>query len=122
MLIALFTFLLLGGSQTGMLDYIADTQDTVEVVVESEDRREEALATLKAMKKVVSARNKMVKSVSKDLNQTLMSDAATDADIDAIWEDYFSNRSSKDLNTLDLRYQLKDQMTREEWQQVFPPE
>jgi hypothetical protein len=122
MLIALFTFLLLGGSQTGMLDYIADTQDMVEVVVESDDRREEALATLKAMKKVVSARNKMVKSVSKVLNQTLMSDAATDADIDAIWEDYFSNRSSKDLDTLDLRYQLKDQMTREEWQQVFPPE
>lgn len=61
----------------------------------------------------------MVKSVSKDLNQTLLSDAATDADIDAIWEDYFSNRSSKDLDTLDLRYQLKDQMTREEWQQVF---
>lgn len=120
MLIALFTFLLLGGSQTGMLDYIADTQDMVEVVVESDDRREEALATLKAMKKVVSARNKMVKSVSKDLNQTPMSDAATDADIDAIWEDYFSNRSSKDLDTLDLRYQLKDQMTREEWQRVFP--
>jgi hypothetical protein len=37
MLIALFTFLLLGGSQTGMLDYIAGTQDAVEVVVESED-------------------------------------------------------------------------------------
>jgi hypothetical protein len=119
MLIALFTFLILGGSQTGMLNYIADTQDTIKVVVESDDRREEALAILKAMKNVESAQNKVVKSVSKDLNETLLSDAATDADIDAIWEDYFSQRESYDVDMLDLRYQLKDQLTREEWQQVF---
>jgi hypothetical protein len=119
MLIALFTFMFLGGSQTGMLYYIADTQDTIKVVVESDDRREEALATLKAMKNVESAQNHVVKSVSKDLNETLLSDAATDADIDAIWEDYSSQRESYDLDMLDLRYQLKDQLTREEWRQVF---
>ena len=119
MLIALFTFMFLGGSQTGMLNYIAHTQDTIKVVVESDDRREEALATLKAMKDVESAQDKVVKSVSKDLNETLLSDAATDADIDAIWEDYSSQRESYDLDMLDVRYQLKDQLTREEWRQVF---
>jgi len=66
MLIALFTVLLLGGSATGMLDYIADTQDTVKVVMEKDDRRKETLDTLKAMKKRTKAHNKMVKRASKE--------------------------------------------------------
>jgi hypothetical protein len=119
MLIALFTLLFLGGSQTGVLDFIADTQDTVKVVMEKGDRREEALASLKAMKKISSTHNKMVKNATKDINKTLSNAAATDADIDAIWEDYFSHRATYNQDMLDLRYQLKDQMTREEWQQVF---
>jgi hypothetical protein len=122
MLIALFTILLLGGSSTGMLDYIADTQDTVKVVMEKDDRRKEALGTLKAMKKRANAHNKMVKSASKDMNKTLSGDAVTDADIDVIWDAYFSQRAAYNQDMLDLRYQLKDQMTREEWQQVFAGE
>jgi hypothetical protein len=119
MLIALFTILLLGGSSTGMLDHIADTQDTVKVVMQKDDRRKEALSTVKAMKKRTNAHNKMVKRASKDLNQTLSSDEGTDADIDTIWDAYFSQRAAYNQDMLDLRYQLKDQMTREEWQQVF---
>ncbi len=122
MLIALITILLLGGSSTVMLDYIADTQDTVKVVMEKDDRRKEALGTLKAMKKRANAHNKMVKSASKDMNKTLSGDAVTDADIDVIWDAYFSQRAAYNQDMLDLRYQLKDQMTREEWQQVFAGE
>ena len=119
MLIALITILLLGGSNTGMLDFIADTQDEVEVVMEKDDRRKEALGTLKAMKKRADAHNKMVKSASKDMNKTLSSDDVTDSDVDTIWDAYFSQRAAYNQDMLDLRYQLKDQMTREEWQEVF---
>jgi hypothetical protein len=119
MLIALITILFLGGSSTGMLDYIADTQDTVEVVMEKDDRRKEALGTLKSMKKRTNARNKMVKRASKDMSTTLSSDAAADSDIDTVWDAYFAQRAAYNQDMLDLRYQLKDQLTREEWQQVF---
>ena len=119
MLIALITILFLGGSSTGMLDYIADTQDTVEVVMEKDDRRKEALGTLKSMKKRTNAHNKMVKRASKDMSTTLSSDAATDSDIDTVWDAYFAQRAAYNQDMLDLRYQLKDQLTREEWQQVF---
>ncbi len=119
MLIALFTILLLGGSSTGMLDFIADSQDTVKIVMQKDDRRKEALGTLKAMKKRANAHNKMVKRASKDMNKALSSDEVTDADIDTIWDAYFSQRATYNQDMLDLRYQLKDQMTREEWQQVF---
>ncbi len=119
MLIALFTILILGGSSTGMLDYIADTQDNVKVVMQKDDRRKEAIGTLKAMKKRANAHNKMVKGVSKDMKKILSSEELTDASFDTIWDEYFSQRASYDRDMLNLRYQLKDQMTREEWQQVF---
>jgi hypothetical protein len=119
MLIALFTILILGGGSTGMLDYIADTQDEVKLVMEKDDRQKEALATLKTMKKSTDARNKMVKSASKDMSKALLNEEGSDAEIDAIWDTYFSQRADYNQEMLDLRYQLKDQMTREEWQQVF---
>ncbi len=119
MLIALFTILILGGSNTGMLNFIADTQDTVKVVMEKDDRRKEVLATLKETKKRTEAHNKMVKGTSKDMNKTLSSDEVTEANIDTVWDAYFSQRAAYNQDILDLRYQLKDQMTREEWQEVF---
>ena len=122
MLIALFTILILGGGATGMLDFIADTQDEVKVVMEKDDRQKEVLSTLKAMKKRTDARNKMVKGTSKDMRKTLSSDEVTDAEIDMVWDAYFSQRATYNEEMLDLRFQLKDQMTREEWQQVFAGE
>ena len=119
MLIALITILILGGSSTGMLDYIADTQDNVKVVMQKDDRRKEAIGTLKAMKKRANAHNKMVKGASKDMKNILSSQELTDASLDTIWDEYFAQRASYNRDMLDLRYQLKDQMTREEWQQVF---
>ena len=80
MLIALITILILGGSSTGMLDYIADTQDNVKVVMQKDDRRKEAVGTLKAMKKRANAHNKMVKGVSKDMKKILPSEEVTDTD------------------------------------------
>ena len=71
------------------------------------------------MKKRADAHNKMVKRTSKDMNKTLSGDAVTDADIDVVWDAYFSQRAAYNHDMLDLRFELKDQMTREEWQQVF---
>ena len=119
MLIALFTILFLGGSDTGMLDFIADSQDAVKVVMEKDDRRKEVLATLKETKKRTEAHNKRVKGASKDMSKILSSDDPTDADLDLSWDVYFASRANYNRDMLDLRFQLKDQMTREEWQRVF---
>ncbi len=119
MLIALLTILFLGASSTGTLNFISDTQDNVKIVMEKDDRRKDVLGTVKASKKRVNAHNKTVKRASKDLAKALSSGEATNADIDAIWDAYFADRTAYNHDMLDLRYQLKDQMTREEWQQVF---
>ena len=119
MLIALITILILGGSNTAMLDFIAETQDEVKIVMEKDDRRKEALSTLKALKKRANTHNKTVKRAAKDMAKTLAGDEVTGADIDTIWDAYFAQRAAYNHDMLDLRFQLKDQMTREEWQQVF---
>jgi dsDNA-binding SOS-regulon protein len=118
MLIALFTILFLGGGDTGMLT-IADTQDEVKAVMERDDRRKEALSTLKAIKKRTDAYHKMVDRASKSLNKALANDDVTEEDIDTIWYRYFAQREAYSRDMLDLRFQLRDQMTSEEWQQVF---
>ena len=122
MLIALITMLILGGSNTGMLDFIADTQDEVKVVMEKDDRRKEALGTLKAIEKRTEAHNKVVKGTSKDLNKALGNVEVTNEEIDTIWHRYFAQREAYNRDMLDLRFQLKDQLTREEWQQIFAGE
>ncbi len=119
MLIALFTILILGGGSTAILAFIADTQDTVKIVMVKDERQKEALSTLKAMKKRTNARNKQVKRATKDLNKALGNDDINAADIDAIWAGYFAEIDQYDHDMLDLRFQLKEQMTREEWQEVF---
>ncbi len=119
MLIALFTIMILGGSSTATLAYIADTQDSVKIVMVKDDRQKEALSTLKAMKKRTNARNKQVKQASKDIYKVLRQDVINTADIDAIWTGYFAGIDQYNHDMLDLRWELKEHINREEWQQIF---
>ena len=119
MLIALFTIMILGGSSTATLAYIADTRDSVKIVMVKDDRQKEALSTLKVMKKRTNARNKQVRRASKDLKKTLGQEDVNTADIDAIWAGYFAEIDQYDQDMLDLRWELKEHINREEWQEIF---
>lgn len=117
MLVALITIMILGGGG-GILNFIADTQDNIKVVMEKGDRQKEVLGTLKAMKKRATAHNKVIKQTSKGLEKAL----STDDDIDEIWEAYFAQRGAYNSEMLNMRFQLRDQLTREEWLQIFAGE
>ena len=119
MLIAIITMLILGGSSTAMLAYIADTQDSVKIVMIKDDRQKEALNTLKAMKKRTDARNKEVERATKNLNKALEQNDINTADIDAIWTGYFAVIDQYDHDMLDLRFELKEHINREEWKEIF---
>jgi len=119
MLIALFTIMILGGSATATLAYIADTQDSVKIVMVKDDRQKEALSTLKAMKKRTNARNKQVRRASKDIAKLLRQENINTADIDAIWTGYFAEIDQYNHDMLDLRWELKEHINREEWQEIF---
>lgn len=119
MLIALMTILFLGGGTTGLLDFIGGIEDSIEFVMEKDDRRKGALATVKEMKKRTKARNKQVKKSRKELSKVLADPEATEADINATWETFYAEVESYNADMLDLRFELRDRLTRDEWQQVF---
>ncbi len=119
MLIALFTILILGGGSTAALAYIADTQDNVKTVMVKDDRQKAALSTLKAMKKRTNARDKHVTRAAKDLKKTLGQEDINTVDIDAIWTGYFAEIDQYDHDMLDLRWELKEHINREEWEEIF---
>ena len=120
MLIALLTILFLGASSSGLLDYIAESRDNVKAVMVKDDRRDAALDTLKAMKKITKGRNKDVKRVSKELRKAFAGADTSDEQLEAIWNRYFVAVNQYDHEIVDLRFELKDQLTREEWEAVFP--
>jgi hypothetical protein len=39
--------------------------------------------------------------------------------IEAIWSDYFEAVDEFNSDMIDLRFELKDSVTREEWEQLF---
>ncbi len=120
MITALIISMLFGGGSTAMLGYIANAQDSVKIIMVKDGRRKQALSTLKAMKKRTNARNKEVRRATKNLNKALDQDNINAADIDAIWDVYFAEIDQYDNDMLDLRFELKDHISREEWKEIFP--
>jgi phage-related tail protein len=118
-LIALLTILLLGGGATSVLQYIDDTQDAVKIVIPKGEERKAALSTLKAMKKRTTALNKAAKQTAKEIDKAFGDHDTTAADLDDIWDGYFAAVDKHNHDMLDLRFQLKESVSREEWQQVF---
>ncbi len=120
MLIALFTILFLGGgSATQLLGDISEVQDRVKIVMPKDDQRKEALSVLKTMEKRTESRNKMVKNTVKQMSKELEDHGVTDADIDAVWNDYVQGIDEFHRDMIDLRFELKQLISREGWQQVF---
>ena len=118
MLIAIMTILFLGGGG-GMLDYISDTKGMVNEVMPKEDAREEALAVLKTMKVRVKSRNKVTKQARKDLGKAFGNYDVQAEEIDAIWDANFDDADTYRNEMLDLRFELKQHISREQWQEIF---
>jgi len=119
MLIALFTILLLGGGTTIKKKNIGDAQDTVKIVMPKGDEQKAALSTLKAMKKRTTTLNKAAKQTAKEIDKAFGDHDTTAADLDDIWDGYFAAVDKYNHDMLNLRFELKESVSREEWQQVF---
>jgi len=119
MLIALFTIYFLGGGSGGMLDYIADIEDSVEIIMAEGERQDEALTVLKAMKKKATEHYKKVKQPTKGLEKTFRNHESTAEQIDALWAEHYATLDRYNDDMLDLRFELKEHINREEWEAIF---
>jgi tRNA U34 5-carboxymethylaminomethyl modifying enzyme MnmG/GidA len=118
MLIALITMMLLSGGSIGLLDIGAVKKEVKSVMADTEQRKA-ALKTLKATEKRVKAQNKFTKNTSKRLGKALSDHEVALADVDAIWSEYHNASMQSHRDMVDLRFELKQHISREEWMAIF---
>ena len=120
MLIALFTILFLGGgADTAVLGTISETRKLVKTVIVDDERRKEVTSTLKVMKKRTSAYGKSTKQIAKRIAGALAEHDGSEVVINAAWVDYFAMTDAYNDDLIELRFELKEQLTREEWRELF---
>ena len=120
MLAALITILFLsGGASGGLLYDFGDMKKLVKTYVEDEQRKDAALDVIKEFKARAKAENKQLKSMVKQLDAALDDSAAADEDLLALGEGVLGNTRTYYQDLLDLRFQMKDQFTREEWTAAY---
>ena len=115
MLIALFTILLLNGAPSWLLVDISATQDSVKLVMPKNDERKAALGVLKQMEKATKAQNKLVGKSAKQLSKALAEHDFEAGEIDSMWSEYHKTRANFQVQMIDLRFELKEHISREEW-------
>ena len=119
MLAALIALLFLGGGSDGLASAIADRQKELKQVVVEDKRRDEALAVIKDLKARGKAYEKSLKMNWKQTGQALSGAGVAEADIDAAWEALYRERTDFEQDVVNARFQLRELLTREEWQQLF---
>ena len=109
-----------GGGSSAFLDYIADSPDAVKTVMVKGEQQEAALDILKSMKKRSKEQSKQSGKTSKELGKLIEGRDLNATEIAAISDRNFENSESYDSDIIDLRFELKEHVTREEWAQIFP--
>jgi hypothetical protein len=120
MLVALITILFLGGGiEDAVLDYVKYTRGNVKEIVADNERQSDAQATLKEMKKLTKDYAKSNRKTFKSLLSAMDSiDVEIDV-VDSIWSDYAQSVDAYNGQMIDLRFTLRDSLTREEWRAIF---
>ena len=122
MLIALLTIYLLGGGSFGPMEFIDQANDTSKTAIVDDDQRKEVQATLKTM-------TSRAKDYSKDAEKVLSGLRKGFSDHEArteVFEGFFTEMNA--LNTaysndiIEIRFDLRDQVTLEQWTDLFPVE
>jgi hypothetical protein len=120
MIAALIAILFLGGGiEDAVLDYVQYMRGTVKEVVADDERRADARATLNEMKKLTKAHSKSNQKTFKSLLRVMGEMGTEPETVDALWDDYFQTVDSYNERMIDLRFELRDTLTREEWEQMF---
>ena len=121
MIAALIAVLFLAGG--GALGYIYDIdkiETGVKTLVKDEPRRSEALEILESMKTNNSSYADSLAGVADEWQVVLSDQVATDTNLDAIWKQYLQDMDDFQREFVDLRFELKEQLNREEWAAIFP--
>jgi hypothetical protein len=120
MLVALYTIFVLGGGVSfAISDFLDELKQSTKDFVVDDEHKKEALDTIKAMKALLKDHQKGIGEISKPLGKELAANPLRNAEVDKLWDQYIDLSSNTMRDMVELRFQLKDQLTRDEWEQVF---
>jgi len=122
MIAGLIAVLFLSGS-SGVIGYIYDVnkiESGIKTLVVDEPRRSEALEVAQSMETSFTAYDNKVESIGEQMRNALHAQDALDSSLDVMWNQYLQDMDDYQRNFVDLRFELKEQLNREEWAAIFP--
>ncbi|NIV16971.1 MAG: hypothetical protein GWN47_00850 [Woeseiaceae bacterium] len=120
MLIALITYIFLGGGGSfGPMQYIETAQQNLDTAIVDVDKRDAARKALKGMEARTKDYSKEVNELAKALRKDLKGRNLDAEDLDAIWDTYFDLNATYNKDIIDLRFQLRELVSREQWNAIF---
>ena len=120
MIVAILTILFMGGGSFGPLIFINEADDNAKKVIIDADRRKEVRATLKSMKGVAKLYSKEIGILQKSLTKEFAVHETDSASIEGFWKQGFDLNANYGEDLFDLRFELREQVSREEWAGLFP--
>ena len=119
MLIATITALIFIFGGGGLEFYLTNIKKPVKEHVQEKERREVILDESKALQKDLKAFRKDIEEHLDDLIEVHSAYTSVPADYDAAGDQLLADQEKVSARTLDARDNMKEQMTREEWDAVF---
>jgi len=120
MLVALLTIILLGGGAFGPMIFIDAATDNAKAEIVDADRRKKIVASLKTMKKRSREYIKAARRLAKDLGKEYDAHAVDTAGADEVWDRFVELNAIYTADIIEMRFELRDQTSREEWSKLFP--
>ncbi|MCP4266572.1 MAG: hypothetical protein GY777_13530 [Candidatus Brocadiaceae bacterium] len=114
-----YLYLSFGGGEIKFLDFIADGIEVAKTVIVEEDRQKEVISLLELMKGRSKEHNTQITDTDDEINNLLKNRDADLSSITAIADRDFEIIQSYSSDILDLRFKLKEHVTREEWAQIY---
>jgi hypothetical protein len=120
MLIALTMTLLFGGGSPDPL-FAKRTRTAIKQIVTDDARQAEILAAVKSIEGSWKGANKAAKAPGKELGRLEKDRAALTDDIEAQIDEIVVIRENLHKDFVDGIFEMRENMTEEEWQEVFSP-
>ena len=120
MLIALLTVLVMGGGeQNTVLNFLLETEGRVANAIPEPDRRDEVRRILGQMERRNSQLNQSTEKRFRRLQSELAKPTPDRVAMNAVLDNQYAALRRYNQDMIDLRFELRDQLTREEWDALF---
>ena len=112
--------LLGGGGGAALFGDLDELRSNIETVVPKGDRRDAALDTIDEIEDVYDKLNDAALEAMNGVGEAISEYSTDNTELTRLVEEYAKNRRKAAGELIDLRFKLKENITRSEWAHLFP--